>query len=181
MNKKSHKKPEQYGSFCSILPICILVSILTAVLVALIFSIAFVQSFKFEAKTKLNVAGAFKEAISKQQKDANGIMTISGEAVVDFFTSDKSGFIFASEQNCNACAEFGSRLATAAESAEVTDIYHFEYNGDEDNKAESAARNVAIGKENAPVLIYVRNGVVYDRLDDINSESNLSTFLAKYK
>ena len=181
MNKKSHKKSEQYGPFCSILPICILVSILTAVLVTLIFSISFVQSFKFEAKTKLDVAGSFKEAIAKQDKDANGIIKLNGEAVVDFFTSEKSGFIFATDENCSGCAEFGSRLATTAESTEVSDIYHYEYSGDEDSKAETAAKNVTIGKESTPVLIYVRNGVVFDRLDDANSDSNLSTFLAKYK
>ena len=181
MNKKSNKKTEHYGPFCSILPICILVSILTAVLVTLIFSISFVQSFKFETKVKLDVSGAFKEAIAKQDKDDNGITLVNGEAVVDFFTSEKSGFIFASDEDCTGCAEFGSRLATTAESAEVSDIYHYKYNGDEGNKAEVAAKNVTIGKESSPVLVYVRNGVVFDRLDDVNSDSNLSTFLAKYK
>lgn len=181
MNKKSHNKSEHYGPLCSILPVCILVSILTAVLVTLIFSISFVQSFKFETKTKLDVAGAFKDAISNQNKDINGITLINGEAVVDFFTSEKSGFIFASDDECTGCAEFGSRLAATAESSEVSDVYHYEFSGDEGNKAEVAARNVTIGRESSPVLVYVRNGTVFDRLDDINSDSNLSIFLAKYK
>ena len=181
MNKKTHKKSEQCGPYCSILPVCILVSILTAVLVTLIFSISFVQSFKFETKTKLDVSGSFKEAISKQNKDPNGITMVDGEAVIDFFTSDKSGFILATDKDCNSCAEFGSRLATAAESAEVSDIYHFEYSGDEDNRAEVAARNATINKDNSPVLVYIYKGMVYDRLDDINSDSDLSTFLAKHK
>ncbi len=181
MNKKTPNKSEQCGQLCSILPICILVSILTAVLVTLIFSISFMQSFKFEAKTKLNVAGAFKDAISKQHKDPNSITLLSGEAVVDFFTSGMTGFIYGSEKECNGCADFGTRLADFAERAEVTDIYHYEYDEGMVSKAETTAKNVTIGKEESPVLIYVREGVVYDRLDDIKSDADLSTFLAKYK
>ena len=145
MNKKTPNKSEQCGQLCSILPICILVSILTAVLVTLIFSISFMQSFKFEAKTKLNVAGAFKDAISKQHKDPNSITLLSGEAVVDFFTSGMTGFIYGSEKECNGCADFGTRLADFAERAEVTDIYHYEYDEDQDvarRKAESKYHTV---------------------------------------
>ena len=181
MNKKDKNKSEQYGQFCSILPICVLVSILTAVLVTLVFSIAFVRSFKLETKTPLDVSGAFKEALENKEKDVSGITLVSGEAVVDFFTSGKTGFIFASDEECSSCVDFGARLANVAASAEISDIYHYEYVTEGAGNAEITARNVTIGKEDSPVLVYVREGVVYDRLDDINSDSDLSTFLAKYK
>ena len=181
MNKKDKNKSEQYGQFCSILPICVLVSILTAVLVTLVFSIAFVRSFKLETKTPLDVSGTFKEALENKEKDVNGITLVGGEAVVDFFTSGKTGFIFASDEGCSNCVDFGARLANVAASAEISDIYHYEHITEGAGNAEITARNVTIGKEDSPVLVYVREGVVYDRLDDINSDSDLSTFLAKYK
>ncbi len=181
MNKKTKKKSEQYAPFCSILPICILVSILTAVLVTLVFSIAFVQSFKFEAKPTYNVSGAFKEAIADGKKDDDGITLLGGEAVVDFFTSSKSGFIYATNDDCDKCVEFGKALAKAAEKAEVTDIYHYAHDSASTSKAEASALEVTIGQDEAPALIYVKNGHIHDRLDDPRSESDLSTFLAKYK
>ena len=111
MNKKSHKKSEQCGQFCSILPICILVSILTAVLVTLVFSIAFVRSFKFEPKSTYDVSGAFKDAITSGKKDEDGMTLLNGEAIVDFFTSGKTGFIYATDEGCAECAAFGEKLA----------------------------------------------------------------------
>lgn len=181
MNKKSHKKIEQCGQFCSILPICILVSILTAVLVTLVFSIAFVRSFKFEPKTTYNVAGAFKSAIADGKKDEDGITVLNGEAVVDFFASEKTGFIYASDEDCDECVTFGKTLAKAAETAEVTDIYHYEHDGESAEKAEESAHEVTIGQEKTPVLLYIKQGRIHDRLDDPKSESDLNTFLAKYK
>ena len=181
MNKKNKNKSEQYGQFCSILPICILVSILTAVLVTLVFSIAFVRSFKLEARAPLDVSGAFKDALVNKTKDANGITLVSGEAVVDFFTSGKTGFIFASDEECSSCIDFGARLINIAATNEISDIYHYEHVAEAAGNADVTARNVTIGKEDAPVLIYVREGVIYDRLDDSNSDADLSTFLAKYK
>ena len=77
--------------------------------------------------------------------------------------------------------DFGVRLANVAASAEISDIYHYEHITEGAGNAEITAHNVTIGKEDSPVLVYVREGVVYDRLDDINSDSDLSTFLAKYK
>ena len=127
MNKKDKNKSEQYGQFCSILPICVLVSILTAVLVTLVFSIAFVRSFKLETKTPLDVSGTFKEALENKEKDVNGITLVGSEAVVDFFTSGKTGFIFASDEGCSSCVDFGARLANVAVSAEISDIYHYEH------------------------------------------------------
>lgn len=181
MNPKTKKKTEQCASFCSILPICILVSILTAVLITLIFSIAFVRSFKFETKTTYNVDGAFKNAIASGEKDDDGITMLNGEAIVDFFSGARTGFIYGSNDQCTECATFGEMLAKNAESVEVVDIYHYEYDSNNETKIESAARNTVIGDEVAPVLIYVKKGRIYDRLDDAKSESDISTFLAKYK
>ncbi len=181
MNKKTKQKPEKCGQFCSILPICILVSILTAVLVTLVFSIAFVRSFKFEAKTNYDVTDAFKSAIATNKKDDDGITVITGDAVVDFFTSGKTGFIYASENDCTGCDTFGTRLARATKNAEITDVYHYIYNSEDDGKIETSAREVTIGSDETPVLLYVKEGHIHDRLDDANSESDLGTFLAKYK
>ncbi|MBP5656795.1 hypothetical protein J6X15_04415 [Candidatus Saccharibacteria bacterium] len=181
MNKKSHKKSEQCGQFCSILPICILVSILTAVLVTLVFSIAFVRSFKFEPKSTYDVSGAFKDAITSGKKDEDGMTLLNGEAIVDFFTSGKTGFIYATDEGCAECAAFGEKLAKAVESEEIADIYHYEYSAEGTEKAETSAREVTIGQEEAPVLLYVKQGRIHDRLDDTKSDSDLNTFLAKYK
>ena len=139
------------------------------------------RSFKLEARAPLDVSGAFKNALIDQAKDSDDIIVINSEAVVDFFTSRKTGFIYASEDGCSDCAEFGARVAKIATSVEVVDIYHYEHDANNSTNAETTARNVVIGREDSPVLIYVRDGVVYDRLDDINSESDISIFLAKYK
>ena len=131
MNKKTKQKSEKCGQFCSILPICILVSILTAVLVTLVFSIAFVRSFKLEAKTNYDVTDAFKSAIAANKKDDDGITVITSDAVIDFFTSDKTGFIYATEDDCDSCNAFGARLARATKSAEIADVYHYVHNPDD--------------------------------------------------
>ena len=181
MNKKTKQKSEKCGQLCSILPICILVSILTAVLVTLIFSIAFVRSFKFEAKTNYDVTDAFKSAIAANKKDDDGITMIASDAVVDFFTSGRTGFIYATKDDCSSCVAFGARLAKVAEKTEISDIYHYAHNVEDKGKIETSAYEVTIGDDEAPVLLYVKEGRIHDRLDDANSESDLSTFLAKYK
>ena len=181
MNYKNKKKVDQCAPLCSILPICILVSILTAVLVTLIFSIAFVRSFKLETRTSYSADGAFKAAIASSKKDADGITLIDGEAVVDFFASGRTGFIYASDDECVGCEEFGKVLAEHIEDAEIADVYHYKYDADGAQKSESSARETTIGQEKEPVLLYIRNGRIHDRLDVPKDESDLDSFLAKYK
>lgn len=181
MNQKTKKNTEQYAPVCSILPICILVSILTAVLVTLIFSVAFVRSFKFETKTPYNVEGAFKSAVNDDQKDDDDIVLINGEAVADFFASGNTGFIYATDDGCIGCEEFGELLAEQIEHYEVANIYHYQYNASSSSEIESSAHKMTVGQEEEPVLLYIQDGRIHDRLDNPKDKSNLSIFLAKYK
>ena len=43
------------------------------------------------------------------------------------------------------------------------------------------AEQITLDGEQAPVLLYVRDGRIYDRLDETNGKLGLDLFISKYK
>lgn len=167
----------------SLIPVCVLVSMLTAVLVTLVFAISFVQSFKLELKQTVSYAGAFAKATTSAVIDENDAIIIGPEAVVNFFETEQTGFIFATTKDCGTpCSELavGLRRINSLENPLV--IYRYDYEeGTTNQKAHADASNIVFNGSNAPVLLFVRNGRIYDRLDDVDSETGLRTFIEKYR
>ena len=167
----------------SIVPVCVLVSMLTAVLVTLVFAISFVQAFKLELKPSITYTGAFVEATKNATIDENDAVIIGAEAVVNFFETEQTGFIFATTKDCgSACSELATRIRRANSLENPFVIYRFDYDESAPNKkAQADASNIVFNGSNAPVLLFVRNGRIYDRLDDVDGETGLRTFIEKYR
>ena len=167
----------------SIVPVCILVSMLTAVLVTLVFAISFVQAFKLELKPSITYTGAFAEATKNATIDENDAVIIGAEAIVNFFETEQTGFILATTKDCNStCGELASRIRHINNLENPFVVYRFDYDESAPNKkAQADAFNIVFNGSDAPVLLYVRNGRIYDRLDDTDGETGLRTFIEKYR
>jgi len=167
----------------SIVPVCILVSMLTAVLVTLVFAISFVQSFRLELKPSITYTGAFAEATKNATIDENDAVIIGAEAVVNFFETEQTGFILATNKDCTGtCSELASRIRHMNNLENPFVVYRFNYDESAPNKkAQADAANIVFNGSNAPVLLFVRNGRIYDRLDDVDGETGLRTFIEKYR
>ena len=156
---------------------------LTAVLVTLVFAISFVQAFKLELKPSITYTGAFAEATKNATIDENDAVIIGAEAVVNFFETEQTGFIFATTKDCKTtCSELAARIRRANSLDNPFVVYRYDYDGDALNKqAQTDASNIVFNGSNAPVFLFVRNGRIYDRLDDIDGDTGLRTFIEKYR
>ncbi len=98
-------------------------------------------------------------------------------------TTKHSGFIYASTSSCSECTEFDKLLKKAKDGYEISGLYHYNFDdySDTTTDVDRAAKDATLAEETAPVFLYIKDGIVYDRLDDVQSESDLVTFINKYK
>lgn len=178
---KSDKKCDNYKS---IIAVCCLVSIVTAVIVSLVFAVVFNATIAKSGNGASSAyAGLYSNETANPTYDENTLSILSAGAVADFFEQGKTGFIYASADDCADCSVFATRLASAASSVELRPIYHLNFSAAsaDASDVESYTKSLTGGDTAYPTLIYVKNGKVYDRLDDTNSESLIASFLAKYR
>lgn len=167
----------------SAFPICFLACVLTAVLVSMTFTVGFSAVFNYSLKHKYG--SRFSGQFSASLNDARDgeMLEIGAGAVIDFYESGQTGFIYASTDDCTACASFEERLTSIASSIDtLSSVYHYNYPSDNDpDEYDNYAMAITLDGDTTPTLLYVRDGKIYDRLDDYLSEAGLSSFLAKYK
>ena len=167
----------------SLMPICFLVCALTAVLVALIFSISFTAVFTTELRHKYGrtYAGTYVEEYSNSIGAT--IVPLSAGATIDMFESGATGFLMIGEKDDERSDDFYAKYSTLVGQLDKTNeffVYTHNAKG-EDAQAENYARAITLDTENAPALLYIRNGKIYDRLDSLYDDSVLNTFIMKYK
>ncbi|MBQ8157207.1 hypothetical protein IJ102_02355 [Candidatus Saccharibacteria bacterium] len=186
-NKKATTKTKgltkNYCESChaSLLPLCALISILTAVLVSLIFSVAFTQTLTADRNNSI-YKGSFEHSIHEDlSRDNFGFIELNSAALIDMiYLSQSNGLVLVTDDNNSAASADLANAIDAAQSG--AEVYHYSVvtGGD---KADDFMRNLLVENDSdgAPALLYVKNGSIYDRLDDIHNPSLISTFLAKYK
>ena len=171
------------GVFSSQLPFYLLIAMLVAVTTVLIISLSFNKSVReIFQPTSREYSGRFDAEKSGEKKDANELTILSAGAVIDLTNRKEDAFLLVNELgedgSCPICDAFARRVAEYRIFA--NNIYRYDYKVGETSKDDERAKKSFGGCDDAPSLIYIRDGVVYDRLDDVKDESSLSSFISKY-
>ena len=165
----------------SVFPICFLACLMTALLVAFCFAVGIAAKIKYELGNDLVIRSAGQFYRETDGKDSDKIISITAVALIDYFASNQTGFIYATPSNCASCNSFSNRLAYVAREQEVTDsIFRYSMPAKTD-EFDDYIGEVVVADETGPVLLYVRDGKIFDRLDETNGDLALSAFIAKYK
>ncbi|MBQ1372800.1 hypothetical protein IIY67_01090 [Candidatus Saccharibacteria bacterium] len=183
-NKHNNNRCERCGR-CdkNILPLCCLVSILTALLVVIFLSLGVTQKLLPGGHDNSVYSGDFAElAKSDAATNEHGLVELSGGTVIDMlYLSKGTGLIAVTNQatNSDTTATFLQKIQAAANGAR---IYQYDYSQSGES-ADDVVFDAFLGdnSDGAPTLLYVRNGEIYDRLDDANSDADISSFIAKYR
>ena len=159
------------------LPIYLLVGMLVATLTVLIVSVSFNLSVRdiFRPVTYI-YNGKFDADVKNEKKDESGITIISAGAAIDM-AKNKSGFIIVGEENDISSDAFARRVASLVEGEDG--IYRYNTKVEEDAD-DIRAKNILGVYDEVPTIVYVKNGVVYDRIDDVKDIDDLTVFLSKY-
>ena len=159
------------------LPIYLLVGMLVAALTVLVISVSFNLSVRdiFRPATYI-YNGKFDADVKNEKKDESGITIISAGAAIDM-AKNKSGFIIVGEENDISSDAFARRVASLVEGEEG--IYRYNTKVEEDTD-DTRAKNILGIYEEVPTIVYVKNGGVYDRIDDVKDIEDLKVFLSKY-
>lgn len=159
------------------LSIYLLVGMLVATLTVLIVSVSFNLSVRdiFRPATYI-YNGKFDADVKNEKKDESGITIISAGAAIDM-AKNKSGFIIVGEENDISSDAFARRVAGLVEGEEG--IYRYDVKVEE-NTDDIRAKNILGIYDEVPTIVYVKNGGVYDRIDDVKDIEDLKVFLSKY-
>ncbi len=193
-NDKTHQKDkkddcgkkchcEKCGHCESMFPPCFLACVLTAVIISIAFALSFSIIFNYELRHKYGTrfSGQYEATIA--DRDEGEIVVLESGALIDFFESGETGFVFVTSDECIRCYSFEEKLSEIATEKDIlNDIVHYNYPANNDPSVfDDYAEEITLNGEQAPVLLYVRDGKIYDRLDEINGTASLDAFLTKYK
>ena len=161
------------------LPFYAFIAILVALLTIMLMTVGLGNAVHDIEQKNANIySGRFDKENGEGQKDENGITVISAAAVNDMVRGNKTGFLIVSEENCIGCDAFARRVAAYA-SDDLSDIFRYnraQESGVDDNRAKSL---LSIG-DSTPDFLYIKDGVVFDRIDDVKNFEDLQAFLIKY-
>ena len=154
---------------------------MTAVLVSFTCAVVLTAQVAYRNKNNyiLQSSGQFLKEANSESSQA--IAKLSAKGLIDFYGSGQTGFIYAAAADCLDCQSFVVRLYNAAKELRVINtVYQYTYPIDPTD-FDKYAHQMTIANENGPVLLYVRNGKIYDRLDEVNGDLGIKNFLTKYK
>ncbi len=156
----------------------VLISLLVATMTVLVVSLGFNKSVRdiFRPATYM-YNGMFSNEVNKSDKDESGFIKLSAGGAIDMLGSNGEGFLIVTEENCLGCDVFVKRVESLI-SPSSAKIYH--YNSAVDETSDDKRAKDMLGIEETPDFIYIRNGRVYDRIDDVKNMDDLALFLDKY-
>ncbi len=179
---KKNKKEEAYVP--TVLPVCCFFSMMTAIVIAIALAITFSSIAKnYELINSSRYNGSFESAIASNQLDSNMLTIIDSDAVLDLLYNTKSsGFLYVSSTNCgDFCTSYAEKLGQLLAEDQNLDIYHYHATSVNSKDQEDAlATKLTLDGASAPALLYVKDGYIYDRVDNTN-EASTESFIEKYK
>ena len=185
---KSDKKCDKTCDACaknsSTLPVCLFFSMLTAIIIALTLAITFASlADRYELIDASRYKDSLSTSIQDNHRDGDGMVVISGAAIIDWvYNTEASGFVYITSKDCGSyCDSYGKNLANYLKNESDINIYRF--NSTSVNYKDyptAVATKLTLGSDNAPTLIYLKDGVIYDRVDNVD-QASMESFLAKYK
>ena len=160
------------------LPLYFLMAILVATLTVLVVSVGFNISVRemFNSETYA-YNGKFDSDVNGGKKDENGFQILSAGGVIDMVKHDKAGFLIVGREGEITSDAFARRVKSMTDGGGW--IYRYDMKAEEGTDEIRADKTLGIIRD-TPTLLYIRGGVVYDRIDDVKDLTDLSVFLQKY-
>ena len=159
-------------------PFYVLISMLVATMTVLVISLAFNRSVRdiFRPSTYA-YNGMFGNESKGERKDENGFTILSDGAVIDMVRNNQSGFLIISEENCIGCDAFARRVASTVDNTDG--IYR--YNAPLEDNSDSSRAKITLGvDDDMPDFVFIKDGAVFDRIDDVKDIDDLAIFIHKY-
>ncbi len=185
--KNANKTQCKCGENCpccsksSVFPVCFLACMMTAALVSLCFAIGISAHVSYHVQNDFSYRSRGQFAKEFEAKTDAPIISLSASGAIDFFGGDHTGFIYSAPVGCIKCGSFEENLSTIIkEQGAFGQVYKYVYPSQPTDFDEFAYKGI-VADSDGPVFLYVRNGYIYDRLDETNGDLAVSAFLAKYK
>lgn len=157
----------------------LLIGILVATLVVLVISVSFNRSVRdiFRPATYI-YNGKFDSEVDNAKKGEGDFTLLSAGAVIDMVESGKEGFLIIGNEKDITSDAFARRVSSYVEGEDG--IYYYQISAGENTDDVRAENILGLGENDTPTMLYIKNGVVYDRIDDVKDTADLSVFLNKY-
>ena len=154
------------------------------IIIALTLAITFASlADRYELIDASRYKDSLSTSIQDNHRDSDGMVVISGAAIIDWvYNTEASGFVYITSKDCGSyCDSYGKNLANYLKNESDINIYRFNATSVNDKDYPTAvATKLTLDSDNAPMLIYLKDGVIYDRVDNVD-QASMESFLAKYK
>lgn len=155
----------------------VLIALLVATMTVLVISLSVNKSVRDLFRPSNYAYGGWFDRESKEgEKDENNFAQISAGAVIDMINSAKTGLVIISDASSVDSDAFARRVAKYAGATD--NVYR--YNVSEEKSSDDERVSALLEYDTTPAFIYIKDGRIFDRLDDVKNEADLSAFLEKY-
>lgn len=162
------------------IPLYVLIGILVATMTILVISICFNRSVRDLFKPSNYVySGRFDSESKGDERDSNDIAILSAGAAVDMVSGSHDGILLICSNGHLACDTISGWLAPYVDSMGGK-IYRYNMPDEENADYKRAYEALGLIDSNIPDVVYIKDGYVYDRIDNPRSNANLYDFVYKY-
>lgn len=106
-----------------------------------------------------------------------GWVVVGSTKLLSKLAQKESFLLYVGKASCPACQDFKSLLKAASDEANQPEIFYYDVDKAKHKKTVLKTLNI----EEVPSLVYVKDGEVFDRVDNTTDQNSVKLFLEKYK
>ena len=118
-----------------------------------------------------------KASTTSAETTEEGWVVVSSTKLLSKMAQQEDFLLYVGKASCPACQEFNSLLKAASDEANQPEIFY--YNTENAKHKKSVLKTLSV--EEVPTLVFVKDGVVFDRADNTTDQNAVKIFLEKYK
>ena len=162
-----------------IVALWVFIGVLAASLISLVLALCvFNHQLSFvDYKPGVNKTEKKKASTSSSQTTEEGWVVVGSTKLLSKMAQQESFLLYVGKNSCPACQDFNSLLKAASDEAGQPEIFY--YNTEKAKHKKTVLKTLSV--EEVPSLVYVKNGVVFDRADNTTDQAAIKAFLEKYK
>ena len=174
---------DQYRRFSTVLPLCCLFSMVTAAIIAVVLAFTFANiRQEYSLMSAADYKGDLARDVDANKRDRDNLIMLSAGGAIDWlYNTEANGFIYVDSLGCgDICNYWNVEIGSQIAKKEGLDVFHYIATNINDKRSDDArVSELLLDDYEAPALLYVRNGRVFDRVDNFD-EASVETFLRKY-
>lgn len=149
------------------------------ILAVLVVAVVVLGTVYVQRTSTNNEAEVGNGADNGGEVDYSVLSAVDSQAVIDFIAEKKTGFLYAGRPTCPHCQVFAPILTGVVKEKGLT-VFYYDTDAANANAEKKKEALGVIGVTGVPSFMYIEDGVIVERLENVSSEAALLEFVGSH-